>query len=272
MKEHILSIILLLFTVAAEVHPQSAHVQGKHAAIELLFTRSYDSRDPLLGVHFVLEKGWHIYWINPGDSGQPPSFNWHLPAGVSPGEVLWPRPDRLQSSPSIADYGYQDDVLFMLPLHARDSAKPNWSGEVAVDVKWLICREVCIPDHASLKLSTGPEANASTRDLFAKAKKLVPRPWPRKWRARAESRKSDLLLTIETGTTLSHAEFFPLDAGQIENAAKQRVQPTAQGARITLQKSDLLVNAISRLRGVLVIPGRGAYQVQAPVALKVALK
>ena len=31
-----------------------------------------------LGLHFQLEKGWHIYWVNPGDSGEPPRVTWQL--------------------------------------------------------------------------------------------------------------------------------------------------------------------------------------------------
>jgi hypothetical protein len=104
--------------------------------------------------------------------------------------------------------------------------------------------------------------------LFARTKKLIPRPWPVKWKVSVESRRNEFLLTIETGKEISIAEFFPLDAGQIENSAKQRVAPTPHGARISLQKSDLLLTPISRVRGVLVIPGQGAYQVAAPVAMQ----
>src|SRR5215469_1213783 len=72
--------ILCLLCIAAS-HAQST-VQAKHANLELLSTPVTEGRgDILLGVHFTLEKGWHIYWINPGDSGQPPSFKWILPPG-----------------------------------------------------------------------------------------------------------------------------------------------------------------------------------------------
>ena len=34
---------------------------------------------------FDLEKGWHIYWVNPGDSGEPPKIQWQLPERISRG-------------------------------------------------------------------------------------------------------------------------------------------------------------------------------------------
>jgi DsbC/DsbD-like thiol-disulfide interchange protein len=31
-----------------------------------------------LGLYFKLEPGWHIYWKNAGDSGEPPRARWTL--------------------------------------------------------------------------------------------------------------------------------------------------------------------------------------------------
>ncbi len=48
-----------------------------------------------VGLLFRLEPGWHIYWKNPGDSGQPPRLKWELPAGLTAGEIEWPSPKLL---------------------------------------------------------------------------------------------------------------------------------------------------------------------------------
>jgi len=250
---------------------------AQHAKVELLArqTSVKPGSDVQLGVHFMLEKGWHIYWINPGDSGQPPSFQWHLPPRFSAGEIQWPRPDKLQSSPTLADYGYHDDVLLMVPVRVPGEKLAARPLDVAVQAKWLICREVCIPDHEQMKLTLPQGAagvNPRTALLFSKAEKLLPRPWPRSWMATAESRKEDFLLTIETGKPVGKAEFYPLDKGQIENSAVQRVKATPHGCIIMLRKSDLLLKDISALRGVLVMGDGQAYQLRAPVKAQVALK
>src|SRR5262245_35851607 len=70
-----------------------------------------------LGLHFQLEKGWHIYWLNPGDSGQAPTVKWQLPPGISTGAIEWPAPQRLSTS-SIVDFGYEDDVMLIVPVRA----------------------------------------------------------------------------------------------------------------------------------------------------------
>jgi thiol:disulfide interchange protein DsbD len=77
---------------------------------------------------------------------------------------------------------------------------------------------------------------------------------------------------VSSGKSLTKAEFFPLDQDQIDNAAAQRLQPSPTGIRVTLKKSDLLMKPVSSLRGVLVIAGGVAYQIEAPVGPAKAVK
>ena len=92
------------------------------------------------GLHFQLEKGWHIYWINPGDSGEPPRVNWQLPSGVTAGAtesggIEWPTPQRFQTSSSIVDYGYVDAVLLIVPLHVDASLAAQATARIGADVQ-----------------------------------------------------------------------------------------------------------------------------------------
>ena len=36
-----------------------------------------------IGLYFDIEQGWHIYWVNPGDSGEAPRVQWDLPERLS---------------------------------------------------------------------------------------------------------------------------------------------------------------------------------------------
>ncbi len=263
------AVVLVLLTAGTAV---AQPVQAKHAQVELLSRQSAftPGRNLLLGVHFVLENGWHIYWINPGDSGQPPVFKWQLPPGFTAGEIQWPRPQRLQSSSQVVDYGYHDEVLLAVPVRVSPTASTSAAAQITLDTKWLICREVCLPDHAQLHLSlplaaSAPSQNAAAATLFAAAAQRMPKPLPATWRTRFNARKDDLILVVETGKPITSGEFFPLDPDQIENASPQRLEPTPAGARITLKKSDLLTKEITRLRGVLVLASGNAYLVEAPV-------
>lgn len=241
-------------------------LQAHHARIEVLADKSAvaNSHELWLGVHFSLEKDWHIYWVNPGDSGLPPVLKWQLPPGFSAGEIQWPRPEKLKRS-TLADYGYQDDAVLLVPLHVPAGLKDGSNANIELQAKWLICREICIADHADLHLSLPAQSDPKTTAIFTEAKKRLPRPWPRSWKASAASEKDDFILSIQSGKSIAAAEFYPLVPEQIENAVAQPIETTAQGAKITLKKSDQLLKPIQVLKGLLVLGNGEAYVVQAPV-------
>ena len=268
--------LILSFLPLASAHMAAQPVQAKHAQVELLSLQAdaVPGTELLVGVHFVLEKGWHIYWVNPGDSGQPPVFQWQLPAGFTAGEIEWPRPERMQSSSQLADYGYHDDVLLMVPVKAAQFININGRPvlDFAVDAKWLICREVCLADHAHLRsewgVGTGRKPSPQTAALFAKTQELLPKPLPVERKAYVVSHADSFVLSMETHPLTGPPQFFPLEPGQVENAAPQPVEPRPPQFRplmMTLKKSDLLLKPIKVLRGVVVLPGDGVYQVEVPV-------
>jgi thiol:disulfide interchange protein DsbD len=267
--------VLLATAWSANAQP----VQGTHARLELLSkqTAVTPGKDLMLGVHFMMEKGWHIYWINPGDSGQAPGFSWQLPSGFTAGDILWPKPERMQNSPTLADYGYHDDVLLMVPIHVAPALSINGHLALpfAVDAKWLICREVCIPGKAQLKLSLPqgtPAENPATAKLFADTEKTLPAPWPRSWKATLESQKTNFVLTIDAGKPISKAFFFPLNPDQIDNPSPQLLRVRPRGAAIALRKSELLMKPLARLSGVLVLGNGSAYRLVAPSVAAKAIK
>src|SRR6266849_254585 len=113
-----IGIALLLCTAGARATGTSI----QHGTLELIAESQWiaPGHPFYLGLHFQLEKGWHIYWINPGDSGEPLRITWQLPPGLNPGVIEWPVPRRL-GTPSSVDFGYEDAVTLIVPLHAESS-------------------------------------------------------------------------------------------------------------------------------------------------------
>ena len=74
------------------------------------------------GLYFKLEPGWHVYWKNAGDAGEPPHIHWTLPAGVTAGPLQFPAPKRLPLGP-LMDFGYEDEVLFPFKLNVANARK-----------------------------------------------------------------------------------------------------------------------------------------------------
>jgi DsbC/DsbD-like thiol-disulfide interchange protein len=252
----------------------SARAEGTpipHGTLELVAEHQWIAAGQTihLGLHFQLEKGWHIYWVNPGDSGEPPRVKWQLPPGVSVGDVEWPTPRRLGTS-TIVDFGYEDDVMLIVPMHAAASMATQGLAQVRAEVKVLVCREMCIPGKAQLSLtlpvkSRAPVPDARNADLFAAARKALPRPAPASWRISVMEAKDFFLLSANLGRQVTHIEFFPAAESQIKDAAPQEFIVMAGGFRLTLRKSDQLLKPIERLKGVLVLGSDRGYLIDVPV-------
>jgi DsbC/DsbD-like thiol-disulfide interchange protein len=266
---------LLAITLASTAQAQSA--PPSHAKIELIADEAAASKTTTwVGLLFHLDPGWHIYWQNAGDSGTPPKVAWQLPAGYRAGAIRWPQPVRLGSG-SVIDYGYENQVLLMALIEraansAAAAAVSDAALPVGADVKYVVCREVCIPGKAHLTLSLpaaggDPPAEASKwHALFQQTRAQLPKAAPVSWKVSATADKDHLILSVRGAPPIKSAMFFPLEPAQIENSAPQAFASTEDGFRLMLQKSDQLVQPIPTLRGLIVLGPGKAFEIAAPVA------
>ncbi len=259
-----LGMIAVPMAIAADSQP--------HGTIELVAEESsLQAAKPLhAGLHFKLEKGWHIYWTNPGDSGEPPRVNWSLPPGFSAGPLEWPVPQRIEDH-SLVDYGYADEVL--LPVEIRPPARfgAETKVQLSAQVHWLVCRETCVPGHADLDLmlpiGRGAATLSNLQHLFAQARADLPRRVPASWKVMATVDQHQWTLNLETGSREADVVFLPLQANQIENSAAQKATVTSNGIRIEIQKSDQMLKPPARLTGVVVLGSKRGYLIDTPVTV-----
>jgi len=271
-----LILALLVLTSFASLHAWAASIP--HGTVDLVAEDKWiaPGRQSYIGLHFQLEKGWHIYWVNPGDSGQPPHAEWSLSQGLTAGEMEWPAPKRLGTS-TIADFGYEVAATLLVPIRAAATLKTNQSAQLGAELHVLVCREICIPGKAHISLSLPiesmpPELDGSTRDLFIAARKSLPREMPKDWKISAIDANDSFILITNGGREISQALFFPLEESEMDNSAPQKLQPLATGFRLTLRKSDQLLKPIRRLKGVLEVSANQSYVIDAPVGRTAAPK
>lgn len=241
-----------------------------HGTVTLVAERtSLSPQQPTwFGLHFVLEPGWHTYWLNPGDAGTTPKLTWKLPSGFQAGPVSWPTPERLPVS-TLMDYGYEKDVTLLVPIRGAATAKPVASAEVSVQLSIVVCKDLCIPGKAQLSMmlpvsAAAPAPTANNAAVFSSARARLPKALPAGWTVSLADSKNEFVLTAQTGKQPAHAFFFPQDESQIDNVAPQPVEAAAQGFRLRLKKSNDLLKPVTRLRGVLALDGTG-YAVDVPI-------
>jgi thiol:disulfide interchange protein DsbD len=264
-----LLLLSLWATVAARAGP-SATAEQLSVRLAVPPAQIYPGQQFKAGLYFKLEPGWHVYWLNSGDSGQPPSMKWQLPAGVAAGGLQFPAPRRLPLGP-LMDYGYENEVLLPVPVQVATDFRPTTpSVTLSAAVKWLVCREVCIQGGAELSveraaLGAAPALPTTTEDarLLARFESAVPPALPATDQARFISAGANLVLAVTTGRRESSAQFFPADQNLIANAAPQVVKPLVNGFQLTLVKDENLTAAPKELHGVIVLAGDRAYEIRA---------
>jgi thiol:disulfide interchange protein DsbD len=202
------------------------------------------------------DEHWHTYWQIPGDSGLPTRIQWKLPPGWSAGPVEWPLPQRLPVGP-LMNFGYEGEVLLLTTLTPPANLTAGTKVALAARGEWLICKDVCIPGGADLKLelpvreSAGPSRRAA---LFASMRARVPAPIQLE-AAEALIEGNRVRLSFVRAGDTKHFEFFSLEEGRIEPAAKQPVKRAADRVVLSLTAAEPVAPDFNRLKGVLVAEG-----------------
>jgi hypothetical protein len=72
-------------------------------------------------------------------------------------------------------------------------------------------------------------------------------------------------LTLVSGEAIRRAEFFPAEQAQIDNAAQPELERLDGSVNLTVKKSEYLRQQPQHLKGVIILNGSDAYQIDAPV-------
>jgi len=207
-----------------------------------------------------MEKGWHTYWQNPGDSGLPTTLAWKLPAGIEAGPIEWPAPRELPVGP-LVNYGYEGEVLHLVQLKVPRTLTIGDTVVLAARAEWLVCKEVCIPEGADLTLAL-PVQNAASPDprwgaAIAAARAALPRPLA-EWQASAEGRGNTIALKLvpPAGAADPGAiRFFPFAPDRIEPSGPQRVTRDGNAHVVSLPVAATLAGPLDRIAGVVTAAG-----------------
>ncbi|MDE7547016.1 protein-disulfide reductase DsbD family protein [Acetobacter fabarum] len=219
---------------------QSAPVVSAHSTASLITDASTASANAPLHValRLQLQPGWHTYWLNPGDAGDPARLS-VTASGALQGtaqNIIWPTPQRIRDA-SLMSYAYTGDVMLPVTLHLQPGT-PDAHGWTTLNAQasWLVCAQSCIPEDGTftLTLPTGAPLASAQTSLFVQAAQHtpVPSPYP---------------VTITPAGTLhvqapglnrqsvGDAWFMPSERGQIAEATPQALTFDAHGLSLRLE-------------------------------------
>jgi len=225
-----------------------------------------------VGILLAPDKGWHVYWQNPGDSGLVTRVSWDLPEGITAGDIQWPYPHR-ESLGDIVNYGYSEPTLHMVALTIAP-ATASGPAKLGAHANWLVCADICIPGSADLSLTLPvsdrePQPDPANAQAFADARAQLPKPLDA---AVDDFQIADSQFRLHiTANALKGAksiEFFPISAELLNHSAPQQTRLDADAGDLLLSQdlSPYYLDPPESVDGVLVVNGASgtvAWQVKA---------
>ncbi len=234
--------ILLLFSFfgSAEI------VDTGHARISLIKDHSdfVPGTSINIGLKVSMDKGWHTYWRNPGDSGGPIEIDWDLPKGFSVSDIKWPLPEKIEYPP-LMTYGYEDFVIYPMVLSIPADYSDDYF-EMAADI--LICADVCIPE--SGKISSNLLDIESDSLIYEWLESI-----PSKYLPITTSLKdNNLEIRFTFDKEIKEIYFFPDENKSIDYSSKQNFYKKDDGYFLSIK---LFNDEFQNVSGVLDIDGTG---------------
>lgn len=215
-----------------------------------------------LGLEKIIPEGWHTYWRNPGDFGQPMELEWTLPDGVTIGEPIWPLPIELElAEGEIMDYGYYDQVVLPLPITISE----DFTGSVVdmtVEAYWQVCEVICVPEERTLTFSlpVGDTPSDHAEDFWNIQAGLEAEPQPADNIEAVIEQKGEYIVLELTGEGIAeaaswrNAKFLPFDNDLIAHAIDPQVSTGENGELyLAMQTSFKLDDGVGAQRGGLLV-------------------
>ena len=241
MNKTIFSILLLFsFFGSAEI------VDTGHARISLIKDHSdfVPGTSINIGLKVSMDKGWHTYWRNPGDSGGPIEIDWDLPKGFSVSDIKWPLPEKIEYPP-LMTYGYEDFVIYPMVLSIPADYSDDYF-EMAADI--LICADVCIPE--SGKISSNLLDIESDSLIYEWLESIPSKSLPIK--TSLNDNNLEIKFTFEK--EIKEIYFFPDKNNSIDYSSKQNFYKKDDGYFLSIK---LFNDEFQNVSGVLDIDGTG---------------
>jgi thiol:disulfide interchange protein DsbD len=270
MKQIIFTIYAAFLVSGFFISPAAAQSETHHVRLRLIAEKSpVEGGSPfLIAIEQTIDEGWHTYWTNPGDAGQPPTISWILPPGFEAGKIYWPAPEKIVTPP-LASYGYTKHAVLLQEMTAPAGLAPG-PVTLKTQIDILVCAEICIPESGTYEVTlNAPGAPLDNTEFINNAYNLIPAQFDRDVTFREQEGKLVLSFTTlapvlqlnaAAGTTLYLA---PDEWGIVDNTAGLELETGSEAGITTLsqKRGDRPLQQFTTITGQLVYKDKeGEYQ------------
>jgi thiol:disulfide interchange protein DsbD len=175
--------------------------------------------------------GWHTYWTNAGDSGEPMTIEWNAVEGIEFSDIFEPTPNRIEYPP-LVNFGHYGEPLFIQTVTVSD----NFDGDMinlSGRAMWLVCEDICIPEEQTIVLSmpVNDRGVAINQDLFELARANMPSSvvWDATYTRQGDNFNLNVAVPTNLYNQMTDVEIYPVEWGLIQTTSSIMADITDNG-------------------------------------------
>tara|TARA_B100001063_G_scaffold216747_1_gene218673 strand:- start:2036 stop:4018 length:1983 start_codon:yes stop_codon:yes gene_type:complete len=245
----------LIFLLSVSFNIFAVSVDTGHAKVSLVKYNFSENgvEHNLIGIKMDMQKNWHTYWKNPGDSGGPIKVKWSHEENLVISDIFWPTPSLIPYDP-LMTYGYKDFVIF--PFKLENSGNSN--APITANIDFLICDDICVPEKAYIETTIDEiVADINLQQWFAEVPtQTLP--------AKVSLDNEHIEIRFSNNDLLGSAIFFINDADIVEHASEQVLIKEENNWLLKIKKLQN-IKQLNNISGVLAFDNGDAFIIDAEI-------
>ena len=210
-----------------------------------------NGKDLWIGLHQIIQPGWHTYWRYAGDSGLPTRLSWKTNKNADIGNINWPLPQIIKVGPLVS-YGYENETVLLVPINIRKLE----AIDLTVAAEWLVCKEICIPQRKVLRLHLPRGAgkiNPANSLLIKRFRRQVPieMGWHSKAFSKGKLIRLKIFMSNDDIEKIDGLRVYPGIDGLIDNNALQKFNKNKSNIVIDMKAGYAIEEGLNFFEGVI---------------------
>jgi len=261
-RRYSLFVALLCQLLTLLLCPAVALAAPNHIAAQLIAgPAAAPGKETTLAIRMTPDKGWHGYWLNPGDAGLGMQLDWTLPDGAVTQEPLYPVPQTLVVQ-GLMNHVYESEYAVLVPFTVPAGAVPGSRLPVRVKAEWLACtEEICVPERAEMaaevvvgEAGTGNAADAARFDAW---RQRLPAPLDAPATVEIGDNVVRLAIPLPASADLVSPHVFIREDKLVDYAAPQAFARKGDMLLVTIPRARFAAQVPHAVQGVLKLDGKG---------------
>lgn len=148
--------------------PAAESNSAKVRIISSFYTDEKQQKNLIIGLHFNIGDGWHVYGNESGGIGMPPSVDFAGSSNYSKHKISWPQAINKEEKigKEVLKYSvYEGEVILPIEITLKDVEKPT---QLKLKLNYGLCKDVCIPAGSEFVVDISPTEDQKSLGLIQK--------------------------------------------------------------------------------------------------------